>query len=114
VVLFDLWVEYWWMIIGSWSDVDGVRTCVCLASVCQCGERERGQRMRMNAAQGRRQGQGAARVIINERRHRRVCEQRPKSRPTEKKRRKRTSIGENDWDGAYFLYKNDDKLCVHT
>jgi hypothetical protein len=60
--------------------------------------------------QGRRQGPGAARAIINERRHRRVCEQRPKSRPTEKRekneRRQVKTIG--------MLYKNDDKLCACT
>jgi len=31
-----------------------------------------------------------------------------------KEREKRTSIGENDWDGANLLYKNDDKLCACT
>ena len=86
--------------------------CVWQVAASAVGGRERVQRMRMNETQGRRQGKGAARAILNERRHRRVCEQRPKSRPTEK-RGKRMSIGENDWDGAY-LYKNDDKLCVHT
>ena len=31
-----------------------------------------------------------------------------------KKRENRTSTGENDWDGANLLYKNDDKLCACT
>lgn len=30
-----------------------------------------------------------------------------------KKGEKRTSTGENDWDGAY-VYKNNDKLCACT
>ena len=29
VVLCDLWIGWWWMTIAGWSNVDGVRTCVC-------------------------------------------------------------------------------------
>lgn len=29
-------------------------------------------------------------------------------------RKKETSVCETDWDGAYLLYKNDDKLCACT
>lgn len=35
--------------------------------------------------------------------------------PDRPKNERKTSVdGENDWDGAYLLYKNDDKLCACT